>query len=181
MMTKKKDLHIAPMLDVSTPEFHNLIRILSKNLILWTEMVVDETIVYTSHIDHHLAISSPDLHPIICQIGGRSIEYCAEATRVVRRYGYDEINLNVDCPSSRVSGKRQFGAVLMAEEHREVCCGVVSAMNKESSNRICLNGSCEETKGSCDCDVGIPIGNGGGHSAVGSIGIGSCLPLGSIA
>ena len=132
IQTKQKELHIAPMLDVSTPEFHHLVRILTKRAILWTEMVVDETIVFTDNLDRHLAIASPSLHPIICQIGGKSSEYCAEATRVVRQYGYKEVNLNVDCPSSRVSGKRLFGAILMSDEHQSTCFDVISAM-KESS------------------------------------------------
>ena len=95
-------------------------------------MVVDETIVYTPNLDEHLLIASNQLHPIICQIGGRNVDYCTKAVKAVREYGYDEVNLNVDCPSGRVSGKRLFGAVLMAEEHQETCLEVVSAM-KESS------------------------------------------------
>eukprot|EP00551_Chaetoceros_affinis_P009510 CAMPEP_0203670792 /NCGR_PEP_ID=MMETSP0090-20130426/6777_1 /ASSEMBLY_ACC=CAM_ASM_001088 /TAXON_ID=426623 /ORGANISM="Chaetoceros affinis, Strain CCMP159" /LENGTH=511 /DNA_ID=CAMNT_0050535735 /DNA_START=98 /DNA_END=1633 /DNA_ORIENTATION=- len=130
-----KELHIAPMLDVSTPEFHNLMRILSKKLVLWTEMVVDETIMFSNDLDHHLAISSEELHPIICQVGGRSAEYCYKATQIVKEYGYDEINLNVDCPSSRVSGKRQFGAVLMASEHQDTCYDVVAAMKNASEEQ----------------------------------------------
>ncbi len=127
------------MLDVTTPEFHHWIRLLSKRVILWTEMVVDETIVFTNDLDHHMAISSPNLHPIICQIGGRSSEYCATATQVVRRYGYQEVNLNVDCPSSRVSGKRQFGAILMSKEHQQTCYEVVSAMKDSSEFMECEN------------------------------------------
>lgn len=132
VQSKQKDLHIAPMLDVSKCEFHHLVRILSKRAILWTEMVVDETIAFSDNLDRHLAIASPNLHPIICQIGGKSSKYCAEATRVVRRYGYQEVNLNVDCPSSRVSGKRLFGAILMADEHQSTCYDVISAMKEAS-------------------------------------------------
>lgn len=127
-----KDLHIAPMLDVSKPEFHNLFRILSTRCILWTEMVVDETIMYSDDLDHHLAISSPHLHPIVCQIGGRSVKQCSEATKIVRQYKYSEINLNVDCPSSRVSGKRLFGAILMSNDQKETCYDVVTAMKQSS-------------------------------------------------
>ena len=128
----QKELHIAPMLDVSLMEFHHLYRILSKRVTLWTEMVVDETVMYTNDLDHHMGISCQSLHPIICQIGGRSPKYCAEATKAVRRYGYKEVNLNIDCPSSRVSGKRQFGAILMAKKHQQACYDVIRAM-KDSS------------------------------------------------
>ena len=126
---KQKDVHIAPMLDVSTPEFHHFMRILTKKCILWTAMHVDETIAYTDDLDRHLKIESPHLHPIICQIGGRSPELSAKACQIIKNeYGYDEINLNIDCPSSRVSGRRQFGAVLMADEHKETTYRVVEAM-----------------------------------------------------
>lgn len=54
MKNGQRDFHIAPMLDVSTPEFRNFMRILSKRAILWTEMVVDETILYSNNLDYHL-------------------------------------------------------------------------------------------------------------------------------
>ena len=47
-------LHIAPMLDVTNREFRQLVRILSRRCVLWTEMVVDETILYTNDLGHHL-------------------------------------------------------------------------------------------------------------------------------
>ena len=128
---KQKEFHIAPMLDVSTQEFCHFFRILSKRAILWTEMVVDSTINHTKHLDHHLPYS-PELSPIICQIGGRDATSCGQATKVVEAYGYDEINLNIDCPSSRVSGERKFGAVLMHD--CEAAYSVVSAMQSNVEN-----------------------------------------------
>jgi len=83
-----KELHIAPILDVSTPEFLHFFRILSKQaVLLWTEMIVDSTILHTCHSDHHLAYS-PDLSPIVCQIGGRHSISCGDASRIIERYGY---------------------------------------------------------------------------------------------
>jgi tRNA-dihydrouridine synthase len=64
----QKELHIAPMLDVSTREFRKFFRILSKRAVLWTEMVVDETIIHTKDLDFHLGFD-PETQPIICQIG----------------------------------------------------------------------------------------------------------------
>lgn len=72
-------------------------RILSKRAILWTEMVVDETIMFTDDLNHHLGQNPRDLRPIICQIGGRNPEYCGKSTIIVESYGYDEVNLNIDC------------------------------------------------------------------------------------
>jgi len=144
---RQKELHIAPMLDVSTPEFLNLFRILSKRAILWTEMVVDETIMHTKHLDHHLAYS-PELSPIVCQIGGRDVSSCSFATKVVERYGYDEVNLNIDCPSSRVSGERKFGAILMKD--CEAAYSVVEGMCKSVKN----------VPISIKCRVGIELEDG---------------------
>jgi len=159
---RRRELHIAPMLDVSTPEFHALFRILSTRCILWTEMVVDETLVYTDRIEEHLQRQRPQSQSqsqpydnsndndsnndsdnesesdsnnentkqpqptVVCQLGGRSPDYCARATQLVESYGYDEINLNIDCPSARVSQKRRFGAALMKEPRTAV--QVVDAM-----------------------------------------------------
>lgn len=131
----KKELHIAPMLNYSTREFRQLLRILSRRAVLWTEMVVDDTIAHATNLDEHLggdevvksesnfnALLLP--HPIICQIGGNSPELCGKATSIIlQTYGYDECNLNIDCPSERVtSGRREFGAVLMkkAELAKEI-------------------------------------------------------------
>jgi len=67
-------------------------------------MVVDSTILHTKYLNHHLAYS-PELSPIVCQIGGRHEKSCCDAARIVQEYGYDEVNLNIDCPSNRVSCK----------------------------------------------------------------------------
>jgi len=119
-----KELHIAPMLNYSTREFRQLLRILSRRVILWTEMVVDETIQHATNLDEHLLLSSSSDDDdddytgcqTVCQIGGNCPETCGQAARtVLNTYGYDEINLNVDCPSERVSQKGEFGAILMTK------------------------------------------------------------------
>jgi tRNA-dihydrouridine synthase A len=136
----QKELHIAPMIRVSNREFRALFRILTKRATLWTEMVVDETIYFhheevtvggessAGRTDGKKIVQVPeqwldpvspedidnavDQHPVICQIGGIKPEWTRVATRAVQEAGYDEINLNLDCPSDRVKGKK-FGAVLM--------------------------------------------------------------------
>ena len=127
----QKDLHIAPMLDVSTIEFLNFFRILTKRAVLWTEMVVDETIMHTNDIHRHLPYS-PHLSPIVVQIGGINHVDSGKATKViVDSFGYDEVNLNIDCPSNRVCGK-QFGAILMHQS--EKACKIVSSMKRNAQN-----------------------------------------------
>jgi len=138
MHTKEetKELHIAPMLDVSTMEFHAFFRILSTKCILWTQMVVDETLYHTEDVDWHLECQNQNKNdvksnnsnkrPIVCQLGGRNPDYCAWGAKLIEAYGYDEVNLNIDCPSSRVSGKRQFGAILM--KYPQTAISVINAI-----------------------------------------------------
>ena len=131
------------MLDVSTIEFRYFIRLLTKRAIIWTEMVVAETLVHRSkynsvddttiQLDVELMRhcgwfdeqdcydkTSCDLsefvdpHPIVCQIGTNNPIQAAFATRVVKACGYNRIDLNVECPSDRVAG-REFGAALMRD------------------------------------------------------------------
>jgi tRNA-dihydrouridine synthase A len=97
-------IHIAPMLDVTNREFRQLMRILSKRCILWTEMVVDETIVYTKDLEFHLEYERESSHPIICQLRGNHPDTILPATQTILEYGYDEVNINMDCPCNRVSG-----------------------------------------------------------------------------
>mmetsp|Transcript_25538 Transcript_25538/g.43599 ORF Transcript_25538/g.43599 Transcript_25538/m.43599 type:complete len:533 (+) Transcript_25538:139-1737(+) len=148
----KKELHIAPMLNYSTREFRQLLRILSRRAVLWTEMVVDETVAHVSNLDEHLGFE-PNTHPIVCQIGGNSPELCGGATSVVlEKYGYDECNLNIDCPSERVSGKREFGAVLMKKA--ELAKEIVKEMQNKAN--IPANGtSSNNNKVSIKCRIGV--------------------------
>ena len=111
----QKELHVAPMVGVTYSEFRFLLRLLTKRAVLWTEMIVDDTIKYTDSLEQHLAIESVE-HPVVCQLGGRSPDYTREAVRlIVEDYGYDEVNLNAGCPSSGALGKRRFGATLMKD------------------------------------------------------------------
>lgn len=143
---EQKSLHIAPMIRVSNREFRQLIRILSKRCVLWTEMVVDETIYFCSRsksspsgainrekVDIHLDYDRSVEHPIVCQIGGIDPLHTAFASKLMaEEYGYDEINLNMGCPSDRVSGK-QFGAALMKQIDR--ACDLVKSL-KESCGKV---------------------------------------------
>jgi len=122
------ELHVAPMLHVSNREFRQLLCILSSKCMLWTEMIVDETLAFTDNVEEHLGHDG-ETSRLICQIGGCSPEYVAKATRLVEEYGYSEVNLNVDCPSDRVCGK-QFGAILM--KNKDSCIQTVQAMKKNA-------------------------------------------------
>jgi len=105
----------------------------SHNEQLCTEMVVEDTIVFNkSNLEQFLGSKADvlNLKPIIVQIGGRNAAWIGESTQILEDYGYSGINLNVDCPSDRVSGKRQFGAILMHQ--KDVSSDVVKAMDSNS-------------------------------------------------
>ena len=100
------------MMDWTDRHCRVLHRLLTRHSLLFTEMVNSGAIVH-GDADRHLRFD-PVEHPIALQIGGSNPAELAEATRIATTFGYDEINLNVGCPSDRVqSGK--FGACLMAE------------------------------------------------------------------
>ena len=137
----EKELHIAPMLNVSKREFRKLFAIMSTKVVLWTDMVVDSTIAYSEKLEDILEgdILLPNVQ--VCQIGGNSPEMCGDATRiVVEQYGYHEVNLNIDCPSDRVSLEREFGAILMKKA--DTAFAVVEAMQKQAPPGIPISVKC---------------------------------------
>jgi tRNA-dihydrouridine synthase A len=87
-------------------------RLLTRRARLYTEMVTAEAVLHGNR--ERLLAFSPDEHPVALQLGGSDPARLAEAAAVGEGYGYDEINLNVGCPSDRVQEGR-FGACLMAE------------------------------------------------------------------
>lgn len=115
-------LSVAPMMDYTDVHFRQLVRLLSRNAWLYTEMVVDKTLIYNKDHDRFLWFP-PEQHPISCQLGGSDPEQLGQAAAVVAKYGYDEINLNCGCPSDRVAGAGCFGAAMMLNpELVAECC-----------------------------------------------------------
>lgn len=112
LLDRARRFSVAPMMDWTDRHCRVLHRLLTRHSLLFTEMVNSGAIVH-GDADRHLRFD-PVEHPIALQIGGSNPAELAEATRIATTFGYDEINLNVGCPSDRVqSGK--FGACLMAE------------------------------------------------------------------
>lgn len=114
---------IAPMMDCTDRHDRMLLRLLSPNILLYSEMVVAQAIIHgdrTKLLGHDAAE-----HPLALQIGGSDPAMLAEAARIGEQFGYGEINLNVGCPSDRVKAGR-FGACLMAEPQLVADC--VAAM-----------------------------------------------------
>ncbi len=98
-------------------------RLLTRHTLLYTEMVTAPALVRGGA--RHLLDFSPDEHPVACQLGGADPGELAEAAAMVAEAGYDEVNLNVGCPSDRVRSGC-FGAVLM--ETPDLVARCVSAM-----------------------------------------------------
>lgn len=105
-------LCIAPMLDWTDRYCRYFLRQISRHVILYTEMVTTGALLHRDpgrFLDFHT-----DEHPIALQLGGSNPSQLAACTRLAEEWGYDEVNLNVGCPSDRVQSGR-FGACLMAE------------------------------------------------------------------
>jgi len=106
----KKVFAVAPMMDWSDRHCRFFHRLLSKQALLYTEMVVVDAILH-GDLDRHLRFSNAE-HPIALQLGGSEPEKLAKAAKIGASWEYDEINLNVGCPSDRVQSGT-FGACLM--------------------------------------------------------------------
>lgn len=116
-------LSIAPMLDWTDKHCRYFLRLISKQALLYTEMITTGAILHGKR-DRYLKFD-PFEHPVALQLGGSHPEELAECARIGQEYGYNEINLNVGCPSDRVQSGR-FGACLMAEPQLVADC--VAAM-----------------------------------------------------
>lgn len=101
----------APMMKRTDPHALRFFRLLSKNVLLYTEMINAQTICFSGKAGHFLWFSK-SAAPVALQLGGRDPKYLAKATQYANAFGYSEINLNVGCPSERVK-RATFGACLM--------------------------------------------------------------------
>ncbi|MBO8085746.1 MAG: tRNA dihydrouridine(20/20a) synthase DusA [Marichromatium sp.] len=105
-------LSIAPMLDWTDRHCRYFLRLISRHTLLYTEMVTTGALL---HGDRERFLRfDPSEHPVALQLGGSDPADMATCARLGAEYGYDEININVGCPSDRVQNGR-FGACLMAE------------------------------------------------------------------
>lgn len=100
------------MMEWTDRHFRYLLRLGAPRMLLYTEMVTSAALVHGDA--ERLLAFHPDEHPVALQLGGSDPDELARAARLGEAAGYDEINLNVGCPSDRVQSGR-FGACLMAE------------------------------------------------------------------
>ncbi len=110
---------VAPMLDLTDRHARYFLRLISHHAWLYTEMVTTGALLHGDH-HRHLAYHQAE-HPLALQLGGSDPSAMARCARMAEDYGYDEVNINVGCPSDRVKNG-QFGACLMATPERVAEC-----------------------------------------------------------
>jgi tRNA-dihydrouridine synthase A len=113
--TKKninRKVSVAPMMDCTDRHDRYFLRLISKNVMLYTEMVVTKAVLRG---DKHKLLKFNNLEkPLALQVGGSDKKELAEVAKIAEDYGYDEVNINLGCPSKKVQ-KNSFGACLMKE------------------------------------------------------------------
>ncbi|MEB8535480.1 tRNA dihydrouridine(20/20a) synthase DusA [Acidithiobacillus ferriphilus] len=121
-----KILSVAPMLDWTDRHCRYFLRLLCPSCVLYTEMVTTSALLLGRDPERFLEFSEAE-HPLILQLGGDDPAAMRAAATMAHTYGYDGINLNVGCPSSRVQ-KGRFGACLMTTP--ELVAELVAAMGE---------------------------------------------------
>lgn len=126
--TKEPRISVAPMMDWTTKDYRFFARLFNPNVVLYTEMVTTGAIIYGG-ANRHLDFNKEE-HPIVLQLGGSNPQELATCTKMAEDWGYDEVNLNVGCPSDRVQNNK-IGACLMAEPNLVAEC--IHSMQKAVS------------------------------------------------
>jgi tRNA-dihydrouridine synthase A len=118
-LAHNRRLSVAPMMDWTDRHCRAFHRALTKHALLYTEMVTAPAVIHGDH-ERLLGFDAVE-HPVALQLGGSDPDQLAAAARIGEQFGYDEINLNVGCPSDRVQSGR-FGACLMREPELVADC-----------------------------------------------------------
>ena len=107
-----RKVSVAPMMDCTDRHDRYFLRLISKNVMLYTEMVVTKAVLRGNK--HKLLKFNNLEKPLALQVGGSDKKELAEVAKIAEDYGYDEVNINLGCPSKKVQ-KNSFGACLMKE------------------------------------------------------------------
>lgn len=117
--TKDFRISVAPMMDWTTRDYRFFARLFNPNIVLYTEMVTTGAIIH-GDAKRHLDFNSQE-HPLVLQLGGSNPQDLATCTKMAEDWGYNEVNLNIGCPSDRVQNNK-IGACLMAEPNLVAEC-----------------------------------------------------------
>ena len=128
---------IAPMMGRTDSQFRHLIRLISKKTVLFTEMIHSNAILYGNK--NKLEEYSNIENPIVLQLGGNDPKNLGKVSKIANKFNYDEINLNLGCPSPRVSSGG-FGAALMNDPElvKDCLVSIKENFDKEVSVKIRL-------------------------------------------
>lgn len=110
-MTNKR-LSVAPMIDWTTTDYRYFARLFNPHVYLYTEMISTGALLHGDRA-RHLRFDTLE-HPLVLQLGGADSSEMAQCAQFAQQHGYDEVNINVGCPSDRVQHNK-IGACLMAE------------------------------------------------------------------
>ena len=114
-----RKVSVAPMMDCTDKHERYFLRLISKNVLLYTEMIVSEAI---DRGDREKLLSfNLEEKPVALQLGGSTPKLLSNAAKIGEDFGYDEINLNLGCPSKKVQ-KNKFGACLIKEPNLVADC-----------------------------------------------------------
>jgi tRNA-dihydrouridine synthase A len=119
-------ISIAPMMDWTDRHDRFFLRLIAPHVLLYTEMITTGALLH-GDVDYLLKFDNAE-HPVALQLGGSDPQKLAQCVKIGEDFGYDEINLNVGCPSDRVKSGR-FGACLMLEPQLVADC--VAAMQQQ--------------------------------------------------
>ncbi|CAM3095775.1 tRNA dihydrouridine(20/20a) synthase DusA [Streptobacillus ratti] len=124
---------LAPMVDRTDIHFRNFIRMINKDIELYTEMITTQAILNGDRAK--ILRSTKVENPVVLQIATSSLQESIEVAKYIKHTNYDAINLNVGCPSDRVSG-HNMGAYLMSEP--ELVRDIAQAMKEYSGKEVTI-------------------------------------------
>jgi len=128
LTTQGRRLSVAPMMEYTDRFQRQFMRLITRHSLLYSEMITTHALLH-GDVDYLLRYDGNE-HPVALQLGGSDPQALAQCAKLVEAWGYDEVNLNVGCPSDRVSSGR-FGACLMNEPQQVAEC--VAAMKQVTS------------------------------------------------
>ncbi len=132
---KQHILSIAPMMDYTDTHMRKLQRMITKEAVLYTEMVVANALIRTDNPLKFLDCDFSIEEPLVLQLGGGDPKQMFDAAKIATQFGYKQINLNVGCPSEKVAGAGCFGASLMLNPTlvSELCLAIKEATGRPAT------------------------------------------------
>lgn len=145
---------VAPMMAHTNRHFRAFWRLVSKKSILYTEMVVADSIVDAANtgntfiIDKHFGHNEDNEDPLVLQLGGNDPDKLHQATEIAFKSGFRSINLNCGCPSNTIASSNSMGAAMMYTPERtaECCAAILSAITRLAAQDCLQNKNIHKQK-----------------------------------